>query len=165
LRKKSKNLDLHKKIITTYYEVSYIDNPDLNSFYGMRFLPILILLCAIISKLDLKKYMLLLIYVHLNIYIASIVSVTIATIFNYFLSYKIAFLRGKFSRKHEIFRLFFISFSGLFINNLIFFSLIYFLNLNLFISKIIPIPATLLWNFFGRRYFVFFKQRPIIKIL
>ena len=107
----------------------------------------------------------LLIYVHLNIYIASIVSVTIATIFNYFLSYKIAFLRGKFSRKHEIFRLFFISFSGLFINNLIFFSLIYFLNLNLFISKIIPIPVTLLWNFFGRRYFVFFKQRPIIKIL
>ena len=107
----------------------------------------------------------LLIYVHLNIYIASIVSVTIATIFNYFLSYKIAFLRGKFSRKHEIFRLFFISFSGLFINNLIFFSLIYFLNLNLFISKIIPIPLTLLWNFFGRRYFVFFKERPIIKIL
>ena len=53
---------ISKKIITTYYELSYIDNPDFNSFYGMRFLPILILLCAIISKLDLKKYMLLLIY-------------------------------------------------------------------------------------------------------
>ena len=107
----------------------------------------------------------LLIYAHLNIYIASIVSVAIATIFNYFLSYKIAFLRGKFSRKNEIFRIFLISFVGLFINNLIFFSLTYFLNVNLLISKIIPIPVTLLWNFFGRRHFVFFKERPSIKIL
>ena len=84
---------------------------------------------------------------------------------NYFLSYKIAFLRGKFSRKNEIFRIFLISFVGLFINNLIFFSLTYFLNVNLLISKIIPIPVTLLWNFFGRRHFVFFKERPSIKIL
>jgi putative flippase GtrA len=107
----------------------------------------------------------LLISVYLNIYVASIVSVAIATIFNYFLSYKIAFLRGKFSRKHEIFRIFLISFAGLFINNLIFFLLTYFLNLSLIISKIIPIPLTLLWNFFGRRYFVFFKERPSIKFL
>ena len=118
----------------------------------------------ICSLIDLGIFYLL-IYTPLNIYIASIVSVTIATMFNYFLSYKIAFLRGKFSRKHEIFRIFLISFVGLFINNLIFFSLTYFLNFNLFISKIIPIPITLLWNFFGRRYFVFFKERPSIKFL
>ena len=107
----------------------------------------------------------LLIYVHLNIYIASIVSVTIATIVNYFLSYKLAFLRGKFSKKNEIFRIFLISFGGLFISNLIFFLLTHFLHLDLLISKIIPIPLTLLWNFIGRRYFVFFKERPNVRIM
>ena len=102
---------------------------------------------------------------YLNIYIASIISVTIATIVNYFLSYKLAFLRGKFSRKNEIFRIFLISFGGLFISNLIFFLLTYFLHLDLLISKIIPIPLTLLWNFIGRRYFVFFKERPNVRIM
>jgi len=101
-----------------------------------------------------------LINLYFNIYIASILSVTIATIVNYFLSYKLVFLRGKFSRKYEIFRIFLISFGGLFISNLIFFLLTYFLHLDLLISKIIPIPLTLLWNFIGRRFFVFFKERP-----
>lgn len=96
----------------------------------------------------------------LHIYFSSFLSFSLATIFNYFLSYKIAFVRNQGSRFNEISKVIFISVCGLIINMFIFFIFVKFIHSNTIFAKIIAIPFVLLWNFAGRRYFVFSRKIP-----
>ncbi len=98
----------------------------------------------------------------LHIYFSSFLSFSLATIFNYFLSYKIAFLRIPGSRFNEISKVIIISVCGLIINMLIFFIFVKFFHFNTILAKIIAIPFVLFWNFAGRRYFVFSREIPSI---
>ncbi|MGH7025502.1 MAG: GtrA family protein [Caulobacteraceae bacterium] len=90
---------------------------------------------------------------------ASAASFTVATLANYFLSYAIAFVRGRYSRAGEIVRIVVISVVGLAVNTLAMWAGVY-LGLPPLVAKIIAIPVVLIWNFMGRRLFVFERDRP-----
>jgi putative flippase GtrA len=96
----------------------------------------------------------------LHIYFSSFLSFSLATIFNYFLSYKIAFVRNQGSRFNEISKVIIISVCGLIINMFIFFIFFKFLHFNALLAKTVAILFVFLWNFSGRRYFVFSKEIP-----
>ena len=89
---------------------------------------------------------------------ASAISFTAATIANYFMSYFMAFVRGRYSRSSEIIRLFAISLIGLGINTASVWGLVSFLSTPPFVAKVGGVPIALVWNFFGRRLFVFHKD-------
>ena len=94
------------------------------------------------------------------LYLASIASFVLATIVNYFLSYILAFKRGRFARGPEIARLFAVAGVGLALNT----GFVWlFLRSDLFsevLAKIAAVPLVLAWNFLGRRIFVFRADLP-----
>lgn len=89
---------------------------------------------------------------------ASVTSFIIATFVNYFLSYTLAFVRGRYSLHAEFVRFWLVSLIGLGLNTFVVWML-----LRLFVgplaSKIIALPVVLAWNFLGRRLFVFHKDK------
>lgn len=98
--------------------------------------------------------------VGMPLYLASIASFVLATIANYFLSYVLAFKRGRFARGSEIARLFAVAGVGLALNT----GFVWlFLRSDLFseaLAKIAAVPLVLAWNFLGRRIFVFRAELP-----
>ncbi len=90
---------------------------------------------------------------------ASITAFVLAQISNYFLSYLLAFQRGRFSRGGEITRLLTVSVIGLALNTafVAVFVAVGFLPVA---AKVMAVPLVLGWNFFGRRLFVFHKALP-----
>lgn len=98
--------------------------------------------------------------IELPLYLASIASFVLATIANYFLSYLLAFKRGRFARGAEIARLFAVAGVGLALNT----GFVWlFLRSELFgevVAKIAAVPLVLAWNFLGRRIFVFRPDLP-----
>src|ERR1700761_4764074 len=91
--------------------------------------------------------------------VASIISFTAATDVNYFLSYAISFVRGRHSRRSEILRLIAVSLAGLVLNTLVVWMLMA-LGLPGVFAKMAAIGVVFVWNFIGRRLFVFERDLP-----
>jgi putative flippase GtrA len=89
---------------------------------------------------------------------ASIAGFVLATIANYFLSYFLAFQRGRFGRTHELARLFLVAGVGLVLNTAIVWLLAELLDVPPVIAKVVAVPIVLVWNFLGRRLFVFHRD-------
>ena len=92
--------------------------------------------------------------------LASASSFIIATLVNYYLCYKLAFIRGRFNRPREIARLFMVAVVGLGLNTLFVWLFISSATFPPVIAKIAAIPLVLAWNFLGRRHLVFHKPAP-----
>lgn len=95
-----------------------------------------------------------------SLIVASMSSFIIATFVNYFLSYKLVFSRGRFSKNNEIIRLFIVSFIGLGLNTIVVYTLANLTLMSSIVIKVIAIPIVLIWNFMGRRIFVFHENLP-----
>ena len=99
-------------------------------------------------------------YIIKNWFISGLISFCIATFLNYYLSIKFVFESGKRLRKsQEVFLVYLISFIGFTINQSILFLMIEKFNLNVYLSKIATTSIIFLWNFNGRKYFVFLKNK------
>ena len=99
-------------------------------------------------------------YIIKNWFISGLISFCIATFLNYYLSIKFVFESGKRLRKsQEVFLVYLISFIGFTINQSILFVMIEKFNLNVYLSKIATASIVFLWNFNGRKYFVFLKNK------
>ena len=99
-------------------------------------------------------------YIIKNWFISGLISFCIATFLNYYLSIKFVFESGKRLRKsQEVFLVYLISFIGFTINQSILFLMIEKFNLNVYLSKIATTSIIFLWNFNGRKYFVFKKNK------
>jgi putative flippase GtrA len=90
---------------------------------------------------------------------ASIVSFTLATVVNYFLSYAVSFVRGRHSRRAEIVRLLMVSLAGLVLNTLVVWILTA-VGAPAVLAKVAAIGVVFGWNFIGRRLFVFERDLP-----
>lgn len=91
---------------------------------------------------------------------ASAAAFVIATVANYILSYRLAFLRGRFSRAGEVSRLFAVALVGLGLNTSFVWLFVATAGLEPVVGKILAVPLVLAWNFLGRRIFVFHKTLP-----
>jgi putative flippase GtrA len=99
-------------------------------------------------------------YIIKNWFISGLISFCIATFLNYYLSIKFVFESGKRLRKsQEIFLVYLISFIGFTINQSILFLMIEKFNLNVYLSKIATTSIIFIWNFNGRKNFVFLKNK------
>ena len=99
-------------------------------------------------------------YIIKNWFISGLISFCIVTFLNYYLSIKFVFESGKRLRKsQEVFLVYLISFIGFTINQSILFVMIEKFNLNVYLSKIATTSIVFLWNFNGRKYFVFLKNK------
>jgi putative flippase GtrA len=91
---------------------------------------------------------------------ASTLSFIAATVLNYVLSYVLAFARGKHSPRSEIIRFWLVSLVGLLINTAVVWLLVKALSAPPIWGKVVAVPVVLVWNFIGRRLFVFSKDLP-----
>lgn len=91
---------------------------------------------------------------------ASVLSFIAATIVNYFLSYVLAFTRGKYSQRSEVIRFWLVSLVGLLINTIVVWLLVNEIGAMPIVGKVVAVPVVLVWNFAGRRVFVFHKDLP-----
>jgi putative flippase GtrA len=91
---------------------------------------------------------------------ASTLSFIAATILNYVLSYVLAFTRGRHSPRSEIIRFWLVSLVGLLINTAVVWILVKALAAPPIWGKVVAVPVVLVWNFVGRRLFVFSKELP-----
>jgi len=99
-------------------------------------------------------------YAGVGYLVASAVSFIAATILNYFLSYILAFNRGKHSPRSENIRFWLVSLVGLAINTLAMRLFVRVLGTPPIVGKVVAVPVALVWNFVGRRLFVFHKDLP-----
>ncbi len=96
----------------------------------------------------------------LHYIVASVSAFIVATLANYLLSYRLAFTRGRFGRGQEITRLFAVAGIGLLLNTAFVWVFVEFMQLDPTVSKIAAVPIVLVWNFLGRRLFVFHPEIP-----
>jgi putative flippase GtrA len=94
-----------------------------------------------------------------SLLVATPASFLAGTVANYFLSYSLAFQRGRFSRAHEITRLFAVSLVGLTLNSTAVYAFVQ-LGLSGLVAKVVAVPCVLGWNFLARRTFVFRRELP-----
>ncbi len=92
--------------------------------------------------------------------VAATLSFIIATLLNYFLSYSVAFKRGKYSAKEEILRFWLVSLVGLILTAGAVSVLVSVAHVSPVMAKVITLPGVLVWNFIGRRLFVFHAEMP-----
>lgn len=91
---------------------------------------------------------------------ASVLSFIVATIANYLLSVVLAFQRGRFRRHVEMARFLSVVLVGLFLNTALVWCFVYPLSIPPLVAKIAVVPIVLIWNYIGRRLFVFSDQVP-----
>ncbi len=87
--------------------------------------------------------------------VASAASFVVATLVNYVLCYTFVFGRGRYGRAGEITRLFAVALTGLALNTLCVWMLISFTPALPVVAKVAAVPVVFVWNYFGRRHFVF----------
>jgi putative flippase GtrA len=88
--------------------------------------------------------------------IVSVITFIIATLVNYFLSIRFVFKSGVRYKKHqEILAVFIVSSLALFINQMFLYLFIEKMNLHLIISKCLTTSMLFLWNYYGRKRFIF----------
>ena len=89
-------------------------------------------------------------------FIVSVITFIIATLVNYFLSIRFVFKSGsRYKKHHEILGVFIVSTLALLLNQLFLFLFIEKLNIHLLISKCLTTCILFLFNYFGRKRFVF----------
>jgi len=91
---------------------------------------------------------------------ASVASFIVATVANYLLSILLAFERGRFRRHVELARFLIVVFVGLALNTAVVWALAYPLAVQATVAKIGAVPIVLIWNYLGRRVFVFDERVP-----
>lgn len=91
---------------------------------------------------------------------SSIASFIFATVINYGLCQVFVFKRGRYNRACELVRLFVVSLIGLLLNTLFVYFLVVLFLLPPLIAKIMALFPVFIWNFFGRKFFVFFSGMP-----
>ena len=96
---------------------------------------------------------------------ASATSFIVATLVNYYLCYKLAFIRGRFTRLDEVARLFAVAIVGLGLNTLFVWLFIAAVAFPPVAAKIAAVPLVVGWNFLGRRIFVFHAEIPVASFL
>jgi putative flippase GtrA len=92
---------------------------------------------------------------------ASVLSFIVATIANYFLSILLAFVPGRFRRHVELTRFLAVVAVGLILNTALVWIFIYPLFIPPIPAKIAVVPIVLVWNYLGRRLFVFSDRVPV----
>lgn len=93
-------------------------------------------------------------------FISGVTGFTVATLVNYFLSIRHVFTSGARFKKHkEIVLIFFVSFIGLIINQLILWQCIDFLFLDPLFAKIIATGIVFFWNYSARNQFIFKSKK------
>ena len=111
------------------------------------------------SVLDVGGFWLLL-RIGVPVMAATVASFVAATVLNYVLSYTLAFTRGRYSRGSELVRFWLVSLAGLTINTIGVWVLTRFFHLHPLLAKVAAVLLVLVWNFLGRRLFVFHKAVP-----
>jgi putative flippase GtrA len=91
---------------------------------------------------------------------ASVASFIVATLANYLLSVLLAFERGRFHRQVELARFLIVVLVGLMLNTTVVWIFAYPLAIHPTVAKIAAVPIVLIWNYLGRRMFVFDKRVP-----
>jgi putative flippase GtrA len=91
---------------------------------------------------------------------ASVTSFIIATIANYLLSIALALVPGRFRRGAELARFLGVVLVGLGLNTLVVWVLAYPLAIPPVVAKVSAVPIVLVWNYLGRRLFVFDARVP-----
>ena len=92
---------------------------------------------------------------------ALVVGFLVGTLVNYGLSRLLAFTGGRYLRAGEVLRLFTVAGVGLLLTAVLVILLMA-LGLPAVAAKIIATPIALIWNYFGRRLFVFHPQMPLV---
>ena len=88
--------------------------------------------------------------------IVSVITFIIATLVNYFLSIRFVFKSGsRYKKHHEILGVFMVSTLALLFNQMFLSIFIEKMNLHLVISKCLTTGMLFLWNYYGRRIFIF----------
>ena len=88
--------------------------------------------------------------------IVSIITFIIATLANYFLSIIFVFKSGlKYKKHHEIIGVFLIGTIALLLNQIFLYLFIEKMNIHLIIAKCLTTSMLFLWNYFGRKKFIF----------
>jgi len=107
---------------------------------------------------DLMTFVVLL-HVSLTVGAAFTISFIVGTLVNYGLSRVLAFTGGRYRRPREILRLFTVALAGLaFTATLVWTFMV--LGLAPLVAKVIATPIALIWNYLGRRLFVFHPEMP-----
>jgi putative flippase GtrA len=91
---------------------------------------------------------------------ASVASFIVATVANYFFSILLAFEGGRFRRHVELARFLTVVLVGLALNTAVVWVLVYPLAIQATVAKIGAVPIVLMWNYLGRRIFVFDERVP-----
>ena len=92
--------------------------------------------------------------------LATSLSFALATVANYLLCYKLIFVK-KSSHWHQLHRLFWVALVGLGLNTSIFAIFMKWVSLSAVATKVIVVPIVMIWNFWGRRKFVYSPEIPI----
>jgi putative flippase GtrA len=106
--------------------------------------------------IDLSLFTLFAIFLEFNYMIVGMCSFIVATAINYILSVNHVFESGvRFSKKKEIFAVFFVSGIGLIINQAILYCAVEILLISKFFSKILASGSVFFWNYSIRSFYIF----------
>jgi putative flippase GtrA len=92
---------------------------------------------------------------------ASVTSFGLGTAANYLLSVLLAFERGRFRRSTEMLRFLSVVLIGLGLNTVLVWCFVYRFSIHPTAAKIAVVPIVLIWNYLGRRLFVFSNNIPV----
>jgi putative flippase GtrA len=99
--------------------------------------------------------------IEVPVILSSVTSFSLATAANYLLSVVLAFERGRFPRSIEVLRFLSVALVGLGLNTLLVWCFVYLFLIHPAAAKIVAVPIVLMWNYLGRRLFVFSKDMPV----
>jgi putative flippase GtrA len=111
---------------------------------------------AIAALIDISLFITFASYLKFPWAIVSIFTFTIATLANYLLSIRFVFKSGsKFKKHHEIIGVFIVSSLALLLNQMFLYLCIETMHLHLVVSKCLTTGILFLWNYYGRKRFIF----------
>jgi putative flippase GtrA len=111
---------------------------------------------AIAAVIDIGLFTIFASYLKFPWAIVSVTTFIIATLTNYFLSIHFVFKSGsKYQKHHEILGVFLVSSFALLLNQIFLYLFIEKMNLHMIISKCLATSMLFLWNYYGRKKFVF----------
>jgi putative flippase GtrA len=99
--------------------------------------------------------------IEVPVILASVTSFGLSAAANYLLSVTLAFERGRFRRAVEMQRFLSVILVGLGFNTLLVWCFVYQFLIHPTAAKIIAVPIVLIWNYLGRRLFVFRNEIPV----
>ena len=105
-------------------------------------------------------FFVLLIHMGMQVLWASAASFVVGSVLNYFLSTQIVFRAGRFERSMEVGSFIAVVLIGLSLTTVLMYILTGWVGLGGVAAKLITVPTVLVWNFLGRRLFVFHSDMP-----